>query len=256
MQKRGLWAICFMVLGVLAAGTSLRAQGGDEGKAPLYIYVSQWAVPRAQWPDMAKSDVEHRAVEDKLLADGTIMGYGESVNLIHTEGQPTHTGWITASSEENILKALEAFRAEPDTTSSVLAASKHWDHFMVSRMYNSRPGNYEGGYASGSQWEVKPGQGRAFQNLLKTRVVPVLEKLLADGVLAAYSVDYQDYHTAAPGQVTVVAMTTDASGLDKMDAAFEATFAKDPEIGPAMGSLTEPGSHRDFLGRLTHMKFK
>ena len=51
-------------------------------------------------------------------------------------------------------------------------------------------------------------------------------------------------------------MTTDASGLDKMDAAFEATFAKDPEIGPAMGSLTEPGSHHDFLGRLTHMKFK
>jgi hypothetical protein len=256
MKKLGIWAMGFVMLGVLAAGANLRAQGDEMSKPPVYIYVSDWAVPRAQWGEMAKVSGQQRALEDKLLDDGTITGYGEFENVIHTEGEPTHGSWITANSEQGIVEAVQAFMSRPDTTAPVLAASQHSDHFLVSRMHNARPGKYDGAYLAGLSWQVKPGQFEAFRDLLKARVVPTYEKLLADGVLVSYSIDMQDYITAAPDTVDLVVITTDASGLDKVDQAFQGVFGKDPEIGPAMGSLTKAASRRDFLYRVNHLAIK
>jgi hypothetical protein len=256
MRKSGLWGISVLVVGLLAASVPLRAQGEGTSKAPLYIYVSHWGVPRAQWGDMAKLGQQHEALEDKLLTNGTITGYGHYMNLIHTKGQPTHGEWISATSEGSVLKALAAFYGAPQVTSPVLAASKHSDIFLVSRVYNSRPGTYDGAYLAGSVWKVKPGQMQNFNAIVKARVVPVLEKELAAGALVSYSVDTQDYHTEAPGVVEVVSIATNATAVDKVDKAFEAAFGKDTEIGPALGALTVRDSHRDFLYRVTHMVIK
>lgn len=254
MQKRVLWGICMLILGVLAVGLPLKGQ--SESNPPMYVYISQWAVPRAQWGDMAKLDDQDRALEDKLLADGTITAYGGLVNLIHTEGQPTHADFFWATSEGNILKALEGFYARPDTTSPVLAASKHWDHLVVTRVHDARSGKYEGAYLEGSMWQVKPGQIRAFINLIKARFVPELEKELADGNVIFYTVETQDFHTQAPGLVVTVMAVPDAAALDKVNDAFEAALGKDTEIGPAIGALTVRDSHRDFLYSITHMVIK
>jgi hypothetical protein len=256
MQNRRMWGIGLIVLGVLAAGMPLKAQSENESKAPLYVYVSDWAVPRAQWGAMAKLGDQDTALENKLLADGTIMAYGEFVNLIHTEGQPTHTDFFWAKSEGNILKALAGFYAQPDETAPVLAASKHWDHFLISRIHNYRSGKFEGAYFAGSMWRLKPGHAQAFEALVKARFFPVLEKGLADGEVIFYSLDSEDYHTDAPGLVDVVFAVTDAAALDKLNDAFKAALGKDTEIGPALGTLTERDRHRDFLGRITRLVIK
>ncbi len=133
----------------------------------------------------------------------------------------------------------------------MLAASKHWDHLLVSRVHNFRSGKFDGAYLSGSMWRVKPGQGQAFVDIVKAKVIPALEKELAAGSVIFYSVDSADYHTAAPGLVDVVYAGPDAAAFDKVDAAFEAAFGKDKEIGPALPALTESDSHRDFLDRVT-----
>jgi hypothetical protein len=256
MRKGVLGGICALILGVVAASLPLRAQNESESKPPNYVYVSQWAVPRAQWGAMDKLDVQDRELEDKLLADGTITAYGQLVNLIHTEGEPTHADFFWAKSEGNILKALAGFYAQPDVTSPVLAASKHWDHFLVSRIHNFRSGKFEAAYLAGSMWKVKPGQMQAFEAMVKARVVPLLEKGLSDGTVIFYSVDTEDYHTDAPGLVDVVFAVTDAAAMDKVNAAFEASFSKDTEIGPAIGALTVRDSHRDFLDSITHLVIK
>ena len=256
MQKRVVWGICALVLGVLAAGIPLKAQSESTNKAPLYVYVSDWAVPRAQWGAMAKLSGEDRAVEDKLLADGTIAAYGELTNLIHTEGQPTHADFFWAKSEGDVLKALASFYALPDNTSPVLAASKHWDHFLVSRIHNARSGKFEGAYLAGSMWQVKPGQMESFVNMVKARVIPVLEKELKDNAVIFYSVDSEDYHTDEPGFVDVVFAVTDATALDRVNDSFEGAFSKDTEIGPAIGALTVRKTHRDFLDRATYLVIK
>ena len=252
MQRRLTWIFSLLMLGVLAMGTLLWGQG-EQGKPPRYTYVSQWAVPRAQWGEMTKLGAVDRAIFDRFLADGTIGGYGDFQNLIHTEGEPTHGSWFTASSEGNILKVLAALYAQPEATAPVLAASKHWDHFLMSHDYNGVSGNFDGAYLSGAQWDVKLGQTQAFRGLLKSRVLPVLDKLVADGTVVAYSVDTEYYHTRKPGIVSLVTIAPDAAAVDKVDQAFEGTFGKDPEIGPALRAMTHMENNRDFLLQIMHM---
>lgn len=254
MQKRVTQILCLVVLAMLAAGAAALAQNENQEKPPVFTYVSGWVVPRAQWGDMAKMQQEDRAVEEKLLADGVLTSYGETENYIHTEDQPTHGSWMTATSEANILKALEAFYARPETTAPVLAASKHHDLFLVSRMYNGHAGTFDGAYLSGSVFQVKEGEVGAFQNLVKTRVVPEFEKLLADGTLASYNLDAQDFVTVRPGLRWLVFVAPNASALNKADQALEAAFGKDAELGPALGSLTVWKAQRDFLLRVNYSK--
>lgn len=257
MQKRVVWCVCLLALVALAAGAPLQAQEADQGKPPIYTYIAEWAVPRAQWADMAKVDEQDRPLMDKLVADGTITGYGAFTNLIHQEGEPTHGTWFTATSEGNLMKALEAVYAQPgSTTSPVQAASKHWDYITVSRIYNQRSGKSEGGYLAGDEWNVKPGEMREYNDLLKSALVPVCEKLLADGILTSYGVETEDFHQQTLGRVTFYFTTTDASGLDKVDKAFDEAFGKNPALGAAFRSMTEREGHRDFLTRLRYMSLK
>jgi len=253
MHKRAIWCVCLLTLLWMAAGTPLRAQ--DHGKPPVYTYLAEWAVPRAQWADMTKVDEDERPLMDKLVADGTIIGHGAWTNLIHQEGEPTHGTWFTASSEGNLMKALEALYARPTLTAPVLAASKHWDYIMVSRTYNGRSGKFEGGYLSGGG-DVKPGHEREYQELGNAVFVPVLEKLLADGAITSYTVASEDYHTHKPGRVTFVLTTPDAAALDKVDQAFEPLFEKNLSLGPALGSMTDAETQRDFLARVRYMTNK
>src|SRR5215472_18109588 len=232
MTKRAVRYACLLALAAMAAGVPLRAQGSDEGKPAVYTYIAQWAVPRAQWADMVKLDEQERPLMEKMVADGSIIGYGTFTSLIHQEGEPTHGSWFSASSEGKLMKALEQIYALGLTTTPVEGNSKHWDLILHSNSYNGRSGHYEGAYLSGSQWQVKPGEGRAFSELINSTIVPVLDKLVADGSLVSYSVGSEDYHTQKPGEVSLVYTAADASGLDKVDSAMDAAFAKDHSIGP------------------------
>lgn len=259
MQKQRKWGICLIMLGlagVLAAGIPLRAQGESASQPPLYTYLSTWAVPRAQWGAMAKLDEQEKPLLDKLLSDGTITGYGEYIDLIHSEGHPTHGDFFFATSEGHVVKALAAFHAQPGMTSPVLAASKHWDHFLVSRIHSQRSGTFDGAYMTASEWQLKPGQMHAFEAIVKARVVPLLKKEMADGNVIYYSMDTQDYHTDPPGMVDVIIAVPNAAALDKVNAAFHANFGKDTEIGPAIAALTKMKNRRDFLIRFTHLSLK
>ena len=107
MQKRAIWYVGLFTLLAMGGGLPARAQMQDQGKPPIYTYVSQWAVPRAQWPEMTKINQDEKPLMDKLMADGTITSYGDFTNLIHQEGEATHGSWFTATSEGNLMKALE-----------------------------------------------------------------------------------------------------------------------------------------------------
>lgn len=257
MRNRRVFNVCLLSVAACLAVAPSHAQSADQSKPPMYIYVSEWAVPRAQWADMAKVDEQDRSLMDKLVSDGTLISYGSLTNLIHQEGEPTHTTWMSASSEGNLLKALEAVYANPgSTTAPVEAASKHWDYFLVSRVYNHRSGKSENGYFAGEAWNVKPGQMRAYVSLVKSAVVPVFDKLVADGTVTAYSMDTEDFHTGNLGRVTFVFATPDAAAFDKASKAMDDAFDNNPSLSAAMMSMVDREGHRDFLDRVTYMSNK
>jgi hypothetical protein len=230
----------------------LQAQTLAPAKPPIYLYVSSWAVPRAQWGEMEKLDNLDKPVLDKEIADSTIVGYGAFTNLIHQEGEPTHGTWFTATSEGNLLKALEAFYAHPGSTDSpVEGASKHWDQILTGDIYNSKPGA-SGGYLTWSRWEVKAGQMHAYSELTKKLLVPVLEKLLAEGSITSYGELTEDYHSDKLGVVFDYFTVPDTASLDKANKAFDDAFTGNPALADAYRALTEREGHRDYL---THLRF-
>ena len=258
MNTRRTWYLALLSLGTMASWLPLYAQqAGNQGKPPVYTYISEWSVPRAQWADMVKVDDEDRTLMDKLIANGTLTAYGAFTNLIHQEGEPTHGTWFTATSEGGLLKALEAVYAQPGaTTAPVQGASKHWDYILVGRAYNQRSGKSEGGYLAGDQWNVKAGHMRAYNELVRSAIVPVFDKLVADGSVLSYGMGTEDFHTQKIGRVTFYFTTPDAASFDKASKAMEESFDNNPALGSALESMVEGENHRDFLGRIRYINNK
>jgi hypothetical protein len=83
MKNQASWRGGVLSLFAVAAVMPSQAQDANQSKPPVYTYISEWAVPRPQWSEMAKLDEQDRPLMDKLIADGTITGYGAFTNLIH-----------------------------------------------------------------------------------------------------------------------------------------------------------------------------
>ena len=254
MQKRTYCLICLLILCLgLTTVASLQAQMATKSKPTVYTYVAEWSVPRAQWADMVKADEQDRPLLDKLVGDGTLTGYGAYTNLIHQEGEPTHGTWFTATSEGNLLKALEAIYAQPGlVTAPVQGASKHWDQILTGDVYGSKPGNSKDGYLTWSSWQIKPGEMRNYTELTKKVIVPVLDKLLAEGTITSYGQLVEDYHQQKLGTIYDYFTVPDAASLDKANKALEDLF-EGPALGDAFRAMTEREGHRDFLTRLRFM---
>jgi len=170
---------------------------------------------------------------------------------MHQPDGATHDSWWSAMSMAGVLNVLEQFHKAGTSTSPVLAsATKHWDSLYVSRHYNWHPGTWKDVYTRVSSYQLKAdAPNDAVEMLSKALIVPLMERLLAAGTRHQYEIDTQAVHTSAPGRFWLVYITTDAAGLDKVDAALRETMKANPLGGPAFGSMVDSSEHRDDLDR-------
>jgi len=239
-----------------ATSAPLWAQGAAE-QSPLFTYVAQWAVPRAQWPDMEKLNASEKGVLDSLVSDGTLVGYGYFENRIHSVDGMTHGSWFQADSLANIFKALDKIYAQPGAvTSPVQAASKHMDYLMISTIHGAKAVTGSTGYLRVISAEIKPGKEEEFMEAYRRYVVPVYAKLLADGAIVSYQLDMEYNIENAPGRFFSAAITRDAEGLDKVRMAVGELFEKNPAVLATLVSTTKPNSRNDLLARVTNMSHK
>ena len=219
----------------------------------MYSYVGFWSIPRAQWGEMEKGNAADQKVLDKALADGTIIGYGTDLALVHTADGTTHDDWWSAMSMAGLLNVLDKFYKSGTSTSPVLAsATKHADGIFVSRYYNWRPGSYKGAYTRVGYYKLKPDvPEHAIDTISKQMIVPLLEKLLADGSLIEYEIDTEAIHTEAPGAFWVDVISTGSEGLDKLSAALREAGKTSPLNGAAFDSMIDSAAHRDNLASST-----
>jgi len=243
----------FAAVGVLALSAAWTGQAGAQTfeikeKPALYTYIADWSIPRDKWPDMEKSSASEQKLMEKALADGTIVGYGTDVTLVH-EGDVTHDDWWSAMSMAGVLKMLDQLEKSSDGSSSVLlSATNHFDNIYVSRYYNWRSGTLKDGYTYAAFYRLKPdAPDDAVAILSRKLVVPLLEKLLADGTLQEYEVDTQAVHTEAPGTFVIVYLATHADGLDKVNAALDEEIKSNPMGGIGFQSMVDLSSHHDDL---------
>lgn len=228
------------------------AQGSEaKEKPPMYSYVANWAIPRAQWGEMAKAGDADKAVLDKALADGTIVGYGSDETVVHQADGVTHDDWWSAMSMAGLLKVLDQISGGGASSAPVLvSATNHFDEIMVSRYYNWKPGAWKNGYGHVALYSLKKdAPDNAIDVMSKQVVVPLFEKFVADGTVREYEVDQEAIHTQAPNRFWIVYVASSPEGIDTVQSALVKLVDSQPLLGPALGSMTNDSDHRDELVR-------
>jgi len=253
MKSKGwnfLMGLCALAVAGAWAGP-VRAQAEVKEKPPMYTYVSNWAIPRARWTEMEKGNAATNKILDKAIAGGTLVAYGDDENLIHQPDGATHDEFWTAMSMAGVLNVLDEFYKSGTTTSAVLSsATKHWDNLFVSRFYNWHAGSWHGAYTHGASYKLKAdAPDDAVSVISKNFIVPLMEKLLADGTLHEYEVDVEAVHTEDPGTFWIFFIAANAEGLDKVNAALAESLKANSLASPAFNSMVDFTVHRDVLSR-------
>jgi len=248
-----LWSVCAGLCGLatmlVAANPGAAQMQEIKSKPPLYSYVANWQFPRANWGDAGKFIGSVNGIMQKAQADGTIVAYGNDVNLVHTLDGETHDNWWSSMSLAGLVRVLNQIHASGDAASPALNAAKHWDEVWVSRYYNWKPGaTMKDGYTHVAVYKLKAdAPDDAINMLAQHMVTPVLEKLLADGTIVEYEIDTMAIHTQAPGTFIIVYITPTPEGLDTVQGAVRDAMRASPLAGDAFGSFVDDSEHRDGL---------
>lgn len=252
MQRRMLWfcaAVCSLVL-VPGVG---RAQ---QPTPSTFIYVSDWTIPRAQWREFEASEKGNlQPILERMLADGTIVGWGLFSTLVHEGDGYTHGSYYAANSMANLDKVAAELQKLPPNP--ILSGVKHQDLLVRTLIRGS--GGRAGGGTDGFLWvnnlQVQPGKGQQWRELFEKYQKPVYDELLTNGTITSYNVNVGYVHTQSPQWRYVVYITPNADGIDKVRAAFDAAAQKrgpdaNRAIAQALAEVTVAGAHRDYAARL------
>jgi hypothetical protein len=244
-------AACTLAISSLSASVANAQANEVKDKPPMYSYISNWAIPRARWPDMEKQAANDAKVFDKALSSGKLVAYGDDINLVHNADGETHDSFWSAMSLASLMDVLDELHKSGASTAPVLtSATKHYDEVLVSRFYNWKAGTMKGGYTEVAAFKLKAGApDDALETISKSFTVPMLEKLLAAGVIMEYEIDTQAVHTEAPGTFLIVYITPTADGLDKVNAALREALKANPFVGPAFDAMVDSTAHHDGLYR-------
>jgi hypothetical protein len=241
---------CTVVLSLVFLPAPAGAQ--DQG---YFTYVSRWAVPRSAWTAFEKQEHANDATMQKLVADGTIVDWGDETARVHTEDGYTHADWFTATNRANVLKALEVVWTGA-TNAAYVATTKHSDLFLHTIAHGGKTASGATGYIRVVFWQARPGAEDALEGYVMKTVKPTLDDDVANGTLLMYNFDKEDIHTEPPGAYNLALLFPNAEAMDRFFADLAAAEKRDPTFGEVFDRLTVAKVHRDDLGRVTAYEHK
>jgi hypothetical protein len=247
-QWGALAVLCTLAVSTVCAS----AQMAEVKEKPrMYTYVAFWALPRTQWAEEAKQLAGEQKMMEKGISDGQIIAFGNDTTLVHQNDEATHDDWFSAMSMAGLLNLLDVIYKSGSPTSPVdVSATKHSDAIFVSRYYNWHAGSWKGLYSETSMYKLKAdAPDNAIETISKNLIVPIMEKMLADGAIHEYEIDTEAVHTGAPGTFWISYIAANSEGIDKVNAAVREAQKTNPMGGTAFGSMVDYSQHRDYLVR-------
>jgi hypothetical protein len=244
-------AVLFGVAAALNLGpSSIDAQTVDVKEKPaMYTYYSQWDIPRAKWADMEKTRIGPSMA--RPMSSGVLVGYGDDSTVVHTADGYTHDGWFSSMSMAGLLDTLAGIMQGGSATVPVLAGStKHADQILSSRYYAWKSGTYKGAYTHTAVYKLKDSApSDALDTLAKVFIVPLFEKLLADGTIVEYEIDEEVVHTESPSLFFLDYITPTSEGQDRVLKALGEAIKAEPLALPSFDAMVDFSEHRDYLVR-------
>jgi hypothetical protein len=249
---RAAAAVFAVTASLYLASSAIDAQTTEIKEKPtMYTYYSQWDLPRPKWGDMDKLRAQGTAAMARGMSSGTLVAYGDDETVVHTADGFTHDGWFSAMSIAGLLDTLSGIMQGSATTGAVYAsATKHADQILSSRYYAWKSGSYKGAYTHTAVYKLKDSAPNdAVDTVAKSFIVPMMEKLLADGSIVEYEIDEEVIHTESPAMFFLDYITPTAEGQDRVLKALGEALKADPMAAPAFSSMVDFSEHRDYLVR-------
>ena len=246
MKKKLL--LCLAV--VLMSCLTVVAQ--DAKMQPLTFWYEYTVNPgkEAQFLDLVKT--VGAPVRDKLLADGVVLAWGVESPLLRAPGQHTHLIWYMVADWSGVDKVDTAMRAQiakldeeamksgtgkkGATGATVTArmmeivdASKTQDYVTRDLVFTTGHGDVPAGALPWVRYnfvKAKPGKSGDLRKAWEKYNKPVLDKLVADGVVMAYGLAVEDLRTDGDFTHYVWYATKDLGSMEKVRAAYMADREK------------------------------
>lgn len=211
-------------------------------------------------------------VLDKLMAEGVVQAWGIEVPILRMPGQPTHMVWITVNDWAGLSKvqngieaqfaklAAEEAKTRQKTTAQRMkevfdpTKTRDWlTRDLVSGYGTKMPANPLP-YARYFFTKVKPGKGGEYRKVWEKYNKPVLEKLVADGVVMAWGLSVEEVRTEGSFTHYTWVGVAQMSDWDKVRAAFIAdrdgrSKEQQADISDAFNKLTDADASRQLATR-------
>jgi hypothetical protein len=256
MNKRWVGvAVGLTLLALVMVSSPIALSQMGPGQPIVYTYVSQFQVPRASWAEYTENtEKSFVPVGEKMVADGTILGYSTFESIVHTPDGYTHGAAWTSTSIAGLLKVLDELRKGGPQPGQV-AATRHEDYLMQTSMY--REGSGKPAYLRVICSNAKADKPSDYAAALKKYLVPMFDEQIKQGAATYYGLDEQYVNVMAPSTRCLVINYPSAEGIDKWAAAVNATLGKmSPADRNAFNSTTVADSRRDIMARITHSGHK
>jgi hypothetical protein len=239
-----------VILLALALLWSLAASAQQQKPQPLTFWYDYSVKPGKEDEFMNLVKAIGEPVRDKLMADGVILAWGIDVPLLRAPGGHNRIIWYAVMDWSGIEKVDSAMRAQlakiaadeakspesgkkgqkPGMTTAqrvaeVFDASKTRDWLtrdIVFAVGNTMPPAGFLPYTRYNYTKVKPGKAGAYRETWEKYNQPVLDKLVADGVILAYGLSVEELRTEGDFTHYTWYSVKGLDGFDKVRDAFNA----------------------------------
>lgn len=241
MRKR----LFFCVLAILLC--SIRSMAQQTPMQPLTFWYEYTVTPgkEAQFLEIVKS--VGAPVREKLMAEGVVKAWGVMTPLLRQPGGTTHSIWYAVEDYAGVEKVQGAMSAQiaklteeagkagvtkkgAATTAAPMARlaevadlSKTHDYLTRDLVIGLNPAVATEGLLPYSRFnfvKVKPGKAAEYRKAWEKYNKPILDKLMADGILLAYGLAVEDIRTDGNFTHFTWFDTKDLASMDKIRAAF------------------------------------
>lgn len=234
---------------VVVLMSCLTAVAQDAKMQPLTFWYEYTVNPGKEEQFMELVKTVGAPVRDKLMADGVIAAWGVEVPLLQMPGASTHSIWYSVPDWSGVEKVDAAMRAQiaklneeamksgatkkgaapaGGLTARVMEAtdiSKRRDYLTRDLIFVTGPTMPPAGTLPFTRFnyaKAKPGKGAEFRKVWERYNKPVLDKLVADGVVLAYGLSVEEVRTDGDFTHFVWYATKDLAGLEKVRQAYMA----------------------------------
>ena len=277
MRKKFLLSLAFLFV-----CSAVMGQQAPPQPLPLTFYYDYTIKPGKEEEFMDLIKTVGAPVRDKLMADGVVLAWGMETPVLRYPGGTTHLIWFSVANWDGVDKVLSGMEAQlqklavedakrvdsahaskqkpPMTTAERsrevfdMSKSRDWLTRDVIAGFGPQP---PAGFLPITRYnfiKVKPGKAPEYRRAWEKYNKPVYDKLVADGVVAAYGLAVEEVKTDGEWTHFAWMATANMAALEKIGPAFAADRARRSEeertsIQALFASLTEPDNNRSIVTR-------